>query len=71
MLFIPSGFAHGFAALTDDVRFFYKCTKEYSHGHEKGIKFNDPELNIDWKINDPIVSKKDMDLPFLKDAYLL
>lgn len=68
MLFIPAGFAHGFVALSDEVKFLYKCTDEYSKEHERGIRYDDPEINIDWGISNPIVSEKDLDLPLAKDA---
>lgn len=68
MLYIPPGFAHGFIALSDEVRFLYKCTEEYSKEHERGIRFDDPEINIDWGISNPTVSDKDLSLPYLKDA---
>jgi dTDP-4-dehydrorhamnose 3,5-epimerase len=67
MLFIPEGFAHGFAVLSEDAFFLYKCTKEYSKVHEKGIRFDDPDLKINWGIKNPHVSGKDQELPFLKD----
>jgi len=68
MLFIPPGFAHGFVALSDEVKFLYKCTAEYSKEHERGIRFDDPNINIDWRISDPLVSEKDLMLPYAKDA---
>ena len=68
MLYIPSGFAHGFLTLTDEVHLLYKCTDEYSADHDAGIRWNDPELNISWGISDPIVSEKDKKLPLFKDA---
>lgn len=68
MLYIPTGFAHGFVALSDDVRFLYKCTAEYSKDHERGIRFDDPDIGIDWGIEEPIISKKDLILPYAKDA---
>jgi len=66
--YIPPGFAHGFAALSPEVCFLYKCTEEYDHSSERGIVWNDPALAIDWKINDPIVCERDKKLPLLKDA---
>jgi dTDP-4-dehydrorhamnose 3,5-epimerase len=64
MLYIPEGFAHGFAALEPTV-FFYKCTNYYHKASESGIIWNDPELGIDWGINQPEVSDKDQKLlPF-------
>ncbi len=56
---VPPGFAHGFISLKDGTVFSYKCTGLYSPESERGIKWNDPDLNIDWKIKDPIVSEKD------------
>jgi dTDP-4-dehydrorhamnose 3,5-epimerase len=62
-LYIPPGFAHGFSVLSEEVRFLYKCTSEYSQIHERGIRFDDPNLNIDWKVEEPIVSQKDFKWP--------
>ena len=64
MLMIPEGFAHGFAALEDSV-FFYKCSNVYNKASESGIRWNDPELNIEWKVSNPIVSEKDSELPLM------
>jgi len=61
-LFIPPGFAHGFLALEDSV-FLYKCTQPYVKEADAGIIWNDPELDIDWGIKDPLVSEKDTQLP--------
>ncbi len=69
-LYIPRGFAHGFAVLSKTAEFFYKCDNYYNPSHEAGINYKDPELDIDWKI-DPsliVISKKDSDLPLLADA---
>ena len=66
MLMVPEGFAHGFAALEDSV-FFYKCSNFYNKAAENGILWSDPDLNIDWQVKNPIVSKKDMELPPLKE----
>lgn len=59
--FIPEGFAHGFLTLEDNTIFSYKCTGFYNHESEGGLMWNDPILNIDWKINNPILSEKDKD----------
>jgi dTDP-4-dehydrorhamnose 3,5-epimerase len=66
MLYVPVGFAHGFSALEDSI-FMYKCSKEYDPKNETGIIWNDPDLNIDWKNPNPIVSDKDSRLPLFKD----
>ena len=59
MLWIPPGFAHGFLTLEENTVFFYKCTRFYNRESEGAIAWNDPQLNIDWGIEDPIVSVKD------------
>ena len=56
---IPPGFAHGFSVLSDEAFFMYKCTNYYSKEHERAIVYNDPDLNIDWKVEEPVVSEKD------------
>lgn len=68
MLFIPPGFAHGFVTLSDDVHFLYKCTSEYAQDLERGIRWDEPDINIEWPIENPIVSDRDANLPLLKDA---
>lgn len=68
MLFIPVGFAHGFAALSEEVHFLYKCTSEYSKEYECGVRYDDPDISIDWNVSSPIVSEKDLNLPYAKNA---
>ena len=68
MLYIPIGFAHGFLALSETAEVLYKATDQYSPENDRGIIWNDPEIGIDWKIDDPIVSEKDKKLPLLKDS---
>ncbi|MCX6111824.1 MAG: dTDP-4-dehydrorhamnose 3,5-epimerase [Proteobacteria bacterium] len=67
---IPKGFAHGFIVLSEEAIVSYKCDTFYDKSSEGGIKFDDPELNIDWKIphKDIIISDKDLKNPYLKDA---
>ena len=59
MYWIPPGFAHGFLTLEDDTIFFYKCTQVYHKESERGIFWNDPDLNIKWGIENPLISDKD------------
>lgn len=68
MLYIPEGFAHGFAVLSETADVFYKCSAEYSHLHDRGILWNDPEIGIAWPIDSPVISGKDRRQPRLKDA---
>ncbi|MDZ4668699.1 MAG: dTDP-4-dehydrorhamnose 3,5-epimerase [bacterium] len=67
MFWIPPGFAHGFETLEDDTLFLYKCTNMYSKVSEGGLFWNDPNLGIQWKTMEPIVSDKDQILPLFKD----
>ncbi len=62
MLYVPAGFAHGFVALEETI-FVYKCTNYWNKASESGIIYNDSQLNIDWGIENPIVSAKDLVLP--------
>jgi dTDP-4-dehydrorhamnose 3,5-epimerase len=62
MLMVPEGFAHGFAALEDSM-FYYKCSNVYNKASESGILWNDPELDIQWPVSEPLVSDKDKLLP--------
>ncbi len=68
MLYIPEGFAHGFVVLSDTAEIFYKASSEYSKEHDRGVRWNDPEINIQWNIDfEPVLSEKDKMQPFLKD----
>jgi dTDP-4-dehydrorhamnose 3,5-epimerase len=58
-LYIPEGFAHGFVTLQEDTIFAYKCSNYYHHEVERGLPWNDKDLNIDWGINAPEMSDKD------------
>lgn len=72
MFFIPRGFAHGFLTLTDDVEFRYKVDNLYSKEHDRGIRFDDPSVNVDWGglLNgiEPILSDKDKNGPTLDES---
>lgn len=67
-LLIPRGFGHGFVTLTDHVEFLYKADNFYAPEADGGIRWNDPELAINWGIEQPILSQKDQTSPWLKDA---
>ncbi len=62
MIWIPAGFAHGFLVLSKTAEFEYKCTDYYAPEHERTLLWNDPEIGIDWSLQDgeqPILSEKD------------
>lgn len=66
MLWIPEGFGHGFLTLSDIAEINYKCTREYDSSLDSGIAWDDPTINIDWKLTEsPILSEKDKKLPNL------
>ena len=65
-LYMPEGFAHGYCVLSDVAIFQYKCSRLYTPGNEKGIIWNDETLQINWPIQNPIISPKDLSLPSFK-----
>ena len=67
-LLIPRGFGHGFVTLTDDVEFLYKEDNLYNPSTDRNILWNDPELGIDWRVENPILSEKDQRAPLLHDS---
>jgi dTDP-4-dehydrorhamnose 3,5-epimerase len=69
-MYIPRGFAHGFIVLSDTAEFFYKCDNFYNKASEGGIRWDDKDLNIDWKleIDQLIISEKDIILPDFKNS---
>ena len=67
MFLIPRGCGHGFVTLTDDVEFLYKADNFYSPENDGGIRWNDPEINISWGVESPILSEKDSKAPFLSE----
>tara|TARA_B100000767_G_C19655035_1_gene488476 strand:- start:371 stop:913 length:543 start_codon:yes stop_codon:yes gene_type:complete len=67
IVWIPPGFAHGFLTLKDNTIFTYKCTGVYNKESEGALLWNDKDLNINWKVNDPLVSEKDLIAGNFKD----
>jgi dTDP-4-dehydrorhamnose 3,5-epimerase len=67
MFWVPPGFAHGFVALEDNTIFSYKCTQVYSKSSEGSLRWNDPDLNIDWNIEGPLISEKDKLAPYFAE----
>ncbi len=66
-MYIPSGFAHGYCVTSETAVFSYKCSDFYNPASEGGIIWNDPDLNIEWPIKEPVLSLKDADFPRLRD----
>lgn len=66
-LWIPEGFAHGFAVLSERALFHYLCTDAYVKEADASVRWNDAEIAVDWPISGPILSAKDEVAPFLKD----
>ena len=67
-LFVPQGFAHGFCVLSESVFLAYKCSDYYKPEFERGILWSDPDIDIDWPVNDPVLSEKDCKYSCLKDV---
>lgn len=66
--FIPKGFAHGFVALTDNVEVQYKVDEYYSPENDRSIRYDDPNIGVNWGIDNPILSDKDIKAPLLKNS---
>lgn len=70
MFYVPEGFAHGFLVLSEEAVFNYKCTNLYAPEYDGGIRWNDPEIGVEWPlegIGEPLLSEKDTKLPFLSE----
>jgi dTDP-4-dehydrorhamnose 3,5-epimerase len=70
-LWVPPGFGHGFLVLSDTAEFVYKCTDYYAPEFERTIRWDDPDIGIEWPLpagEQPVLSAKDAAAPFLKDA---
>lgn len=68
MMLVPTGFAHGFSVLSEQATVAYKCDQYYHKESERGVRWNDPALQIEWETESPIISKKDKSLPLLRDV---
>jgi dTDP-4-dehydrorhamnose 3,5-epimerase len=71
MLWVPPGFAHGYLALSEEIDFLYKCTDFYAPEHERALRWDDPEIGVQWPLPagvGPILSAKDAVAPLFKDA---
>lgn len=68
MLYVPRGFAHGFLTLEEDVLFSYKVDNQYSAADDRGIRYDDPEIGVQWNVEAPILSQKDREAPLLAQS---
>lgn len=68
MLYIPKGCLHGFVTLTDNVEVTYKVDEYYSPENDRSVCFCDPEIGVEWGIENPVLSEKDKNAPLLKDS---
>jgi dTDP-4-dehydrorhamnose 3,5-epimerase len=66
-LLVPKGFLHGFVTLTPDAEVQYKCTDVYVPACDGGIRWNDPDIGVDWGVDQPVLSAKDQSAPLLRD----
>ncbi|OAI45943.1 dTDP-4-dehydrorhamnose 3,5-epimerase [Nitrospira sp. SCGC AG-212-E16] len=68
LLYVPPGFAHGFQVMSETAEVMYKCTEEYSPENDRGILWNDPDINVVWPVQNPLLSEKGKRHPLLTDA---
>jgi dTDP-4-dehydrorhamnose 3,5-epimerase len=66
-IYIPEGFAHGFCVLSETAIFTYKCSDFYSPDSERGVLWSDPDIGVDWPVENPVLSEKDRNYDYLKD----
>jgi dTDP-4-dehydrorhamnose 3,5-epimerase len=66
-MWIPRGFAHGFLVLSDEACFLYKCDAPYDRDSEIGIRWDDPDIGVDWGWGQPVLSEKDAEAPYLRE----
>lgn len=70
-MYIPEGFAHGFATLQDNTIFSYKCTNFYNKASEDCLLWNDPDIGINWNLENPLLSEKDLQGKRIKEFVTL
>ena len=68
-MWIAPGLAHGFAVVSEEAHFHYKCTDYYCPGDEAGIRWNDPDIAVAWPVENPLLSEKDTTAPFFRDVF--
>ena len=68
LLWVPPGFAHGYVVLSETADLTYKVTAEYAPQLDRGVRWNDPAIGIDWPTDKPVLSERDLALPMLADA---
>ena len=68
-IWITPGLAHGFAVVSGEAHFHYKCTDYYCPGDEAGIRWNDPDIAVAWPVENPLLSEKDTTAPFFRDVF--
>lgn len=67
-LYVPPGFAHGFTVVSETALFVYKCTEPYMPQFDRGVRYDDPAIGVDWETTNPTLSTKDVGLPLLADV---